>query len=77
MAETQRTTVHLDARLYRALKAKAVTTGRALSALVNEALVLSLTEDAIDSKAVRKRAKERSRPFAASLRDLKRDGLIG
>lgn len=77
MAETQRTTVYLDARLYRALKVKAAITDRALSALVNEALALSLTEDAIDSVAMRKRAKEPSRPFAAALRDLKRDGLIG
>ena len=77
MAETQRSTVYLDAKLYRALKVKAAITDRALSALVNEALALSLTEDAIDSKAVRMRAKEPSRPFAAALRDLKRDGLIG
>jgi hypothetical protein len=77
MAETQKTTVYLDAGIYRALKVKAAITERGLSALVNEALALSFTEDAIDSVAVRKRARERSRPFAAALRDLKRDGLIG
>lgn len=76
MAETQRTTIYLQAKLFRALKLKAALTDRALSELVNEALALTLAEDAIDSEALRKRAKEPSRPFAAVLRDLKRDGII-
>ncbi len=76
MAEKQRTTIYLNARLYRALKIKAALTDRALSELVNDALALSLTEDAIDAEAIRKRAKEPSRPFAAVLRDLKKDGII-
>ncbi len=77
MAERRRTTIYLNAKLYRALKLKAAITDRALSALVNEALAFCLTEDAIDSEAMRKRAKEPSRPFASILRDLKRDGVIG
>ena len=62
--------------LLRALKIKAALTDRALSDLVNEAVAFSLAEDALDSEAIRKRAKEPSRPFAAVLRDLKNDGLI-
>ena len=76
MADTQRTTIYLNAKLFRALKIKAALTDRALSELVNEALALSLTEDAIDAGAIHKRAKEPSRPFAAVLRDLKKDGII-
>ena len=76
MADTQRTTIYLKSKLFRALKIKAALTDRALSVLVNEALALSLTEDAIDAGAIRKRAKEPSRPFAAVLRDLKKDGII-
>ena len=76
MAETQRTTVYLNAKLHRALKIKAALTDRALSELVNDALALSLTEDAVDAEAIRKRAKEPSRSFAAVLRDLKKDRII-
>ncbi|MCL4523299.1 MAG: CopG family transcriptional regulator [Acidobacteria bacterium] len=76
MADTQRTTVYLKTKLFRALKLKSALTDRALSELVNEALALSLAEDAMDAEAIRKRAKEPSRPFAAVLRDLKKDGII-
>ena len=77
MSQTQRTTIYLNTKLYRALKLKAALTDRALSELVNEALAFCLTEDAIDSEVLRKRAKEPSRPFAAVLRDLRKDGIIG
>ena len=76
MAQTQRTTIYLQPKLYRALKLKAALTDRALSELVNEALAICLTEDAMDSEALRARAKEPSRPFAAVLRELKKDGII-
>jgi Ribbon-helix-helix protein, copG family len=44
----QRTTVYFSPRLYRALQEKAATTGRGFSELVNEAVRLTLREDAID-----------------------------
>jgi hypothetical protein len=76
MPQSKRTTIYLNHKLLRAVKIKAALMDRAVSDLVNEALALSLTEDALDAEAIRKRAKETSRPFAAVLRDLKKDGLI-
>jgi hypothetical protein len=72
----RRTTVYLIPKVYRALKVKAALTDRALSDLVNEALICSLREDALDLEALRKRAKEPSRPLEAVLKDLRRDGLL-
>lgn len=76
MPASKRTTIYVKQELLRALKMKAALTDRALSDLVNEAVAFSLAEDVLDSEAIRKRAKEPSRPFAAVLRDLKKDGLI-
>ena len=76
MAATQRTTVYLKPKLYRALKVKSALTDSTISDLVNEAVALTLREDAEDRKALRKRAKQPSRPFADFLRELKRDGLL-
>lgn len=72
----QRTTVYFSPKLYRALKIKAASTDRGFSELVNEAVKLSLREDAIDEEALRTRAKEPSREFSQVLRELKRDHLI-
>lgn len=76
MPTSKRTTIYVKQKLLRALKIKAALTDRALSDLVNEAVASSLAEDALDAEAIRKRAKEPSRPFAAVLRDLKKDRLI-
>jgi len=73
---TKRATVYLDARIHRAVKIKAVQTDSSISDLVNEALRLSLKEDAIDLQAIHDRAHEPSHPFEDVLRDLKRDGLL-
>ena len=72
----RRTTVYLIPKIYRALKVKAALTDRPLSDLVNEALIGSLREDELDIKALRKRAKEPSRPLEEVLKDLRRDGLL-
>jgi hypothetical protein len=71
-----RTTLYLDPKVHRALKVKSATTDRSISDLVNEALLESLREDAIDLEAFEKRAKEPSRPFGKILEELKRDGLL-
>ena len=69
-------TVYLDPKIYRAAKIKAAHSERSLSYLVNEALRLSLKEDALDYEAFEKRAKEPVRSLEAVLKDPKRDGLI-
>lgn len=72
----KRTTVYLEPRLHRALRIKAAEVDSSVSDLVNEALRLSLKEDAIDLQAVKDRSREPSRDFESVLKDLKRDGLV-
>ncbi len=72
----KRATVYMEPKIHRAIKMKAVQMNSTLSDLVNEALRLSLKEDAIDLKAIHDRAQEPSRSFEEVLKDLKRDGLL-
>jgi hypothetical protein len=72
----KRTTVYLDPKLHRAIKMKAIQLNAAVSDLVNEAVRLSLKEDAIDLKAIKDRVHEPSRSYEAVLKSLKRDGLL-
>ena len=71
-----RATVYLDPRIQRAIKIKAAQTDSTISELVNEALRLSLKEDAIDLAAIRDRAHEPERSFEEVVKALKRDGLL-
>lgn len=73
---TKRTTVYLDPKLHQAIKIKAVQVNLSISELVNQAVRLSLKEDAIDLEAIKDRAHEPTRSFEAVLKDLKRDGLL-
>ena len=76
MANIQRATIYFQPRVYRALKIKSALSDRPISDLVNEAVVLALREDAEDRRALRKGAKQSSRPFDEFVRELKRDGLL-
>lgn len=71
-----RATVAFDDRLYKAIKLKAVVTSRSISALIAEAVRLSLKEDASDLEAFDKRRREPSKSLESVLAGLKRDGLI-
>ncbi len=73
---TKRTTIYLDPKLHQAAKMKAVQTHATISDIVAEALRLSLKEDEMDLRAIKRRAKEPVRSYVAVLRDLKRDGLL-
>jgi hypothetical protein len=72
----KRATVYFDPGLHRALRLKAVETDRSLSELVNEAVKLSLAEDAEDLAAFEDRAAEPDLPFESVVKDLKRRGKI-
>lgn len=74
--KTKRATVYLDPALDKALRVKAVETEQSFSDLVNEALRVSLAEDASDLASFKKRAKEPDLDFEAFLKDLKRRGKI-
>ena len=74
--KTKRATVYLDPALDKALRVKAVETEQSFSELVNDALRLSLAEDASDLASFKTRAKEPNLDFEAVLKDLKRRGKI-
>jgi hypothetical protein len=77
MATSQkRATVYFDPALHRALRVKAAETDRSLSDIVNEAVKLSLLEDAEDLAAFEERASEPSLAFEEVVKDLKRSGSI-
>ncbi len=73
---TKRATVYLRPSLHRALRLKSVETSRSLSEIVNEAVQLSLAEDAEDIAAFRERANEPTISFEAALKELKQNGRI-
>jgi plasmid stability protein len=72
----KRATVDFDPALHRALRVKAAETDRSLSDLVNEAVKLSLVEDAEDLAAFEERAVEPDLSFEDVVKDLKRSGTI-
>ncbi len=72
----KRATVYFDPALHRALRVKAAETERSMSDLVNEAVQLSLAEDAEDLAAFEDRVKEPSLPYESVVKDLKRRGKI-
>ena len=68
--------MYFDPALHRALRVKAAETDRSLSDLVNEAVKLSLLEDAEDLAAFEERAGEPSLAFEEVVKDLRRSGAI-
>ena len=72
----KRATIYFDPELHRALRLKAAETERSVSELVNEAVKLSLIEDAEDLSAFGERAGERELPLEDVVKDLRRRGKI-
>ncbi len=68
--------MYFDPALHRALRVKAAETDRSLSELVNEAVKLSLFEDAEDLAAFEERAGEPSLAFEEAVQGLRRSGAI-
>ena len=75
-ASQKRATVYFDSALHRALRLKAAETDRSLSDLVNEAVKMSLAEDAEDLAAFEERADEPDLPFESVVKELRRSGKI-
>ena len=73
---SKRATIYLDPELHRALRLKAAETERSISDLVNEAVQLSLAEDAEDLAAFTARAAEPNLPFEDVVKELRRRGKI-
>ena len=74
--EAKRATIYLYPELHHALRLKSVETNRSISDMVNEAVQLSLAEDAEDLEAISNRAKEPDLLFEDVVKDLKRRGKI-
>jgi hypothetical protein len=72
----RRSTVSIDAKLHRGLRAKARKTDRSIAELVDEAVKRSLAEDAEDLAAFARRERERSHDFAPLVRRLRRGGRL-
>ena len=75
-ASQKRAAIYFDADLHRALGLKAAKTEQLVSELVNEAVKLSLAEDAEDLAAFEARASEPNLAFEEVLKDLRQRGKI-
>ena len=75
-SDPKRATVYFDPALHRALRVKAAETERSISDLVNEAVQLSLIEDAEDLDDFEDRVNEPNLPYEDVVKDLKRRGKI-
>lgn len=74
--EAKRATIYFYPELHHALRLKSVETNRSISDMVNEAVQLSLAEDAEDLEAISNRASEPDLLFEDVVKDLKRRGKI-
>ena len=73
---SKRATIYFDPAVHRALRVKAAATDRSLSDLVNEAVRLSLVDDAEDLATFEERGTEPDLSFEDVVKDLKRSGAI-
>lgn len=74
--QAKRSTIYLDPELHRALRLKALDTGRSMTDLVNEAVRMAFREDQEDLSAFDERVKEPEVTYEALLKDLKAHGKI-
>jgi hypothetical protein len=72
----RRATVYFDPMVHRALRLKAAETDQSISELINEAVGLSLQEDAEDLAAFEERADEPNIRFLDAVKDMRRCGKI-
>ena len=72
----RRSTIYFDPQLHAALRIKAAHTNQTVSAIVNEAVRLSLAEDQEDLAASEDRVAEPTISYEALLNDLRAHGKI-
>ncbi len=73
---SKRSTVYFEPEIHHALRVKAANTNRSVSEVVNEAIRLTLREDAEDLSVFEERAGEASLSYEALLKDLKSHGKL-
>jgi plasmid stability protein len=76
MSTPKRATVYFQADIHKALRLRAAANDRSISDMVNDAVRVSLAEDATDLAAFDRRKKERSSSFESFVQSMKRRGLI-
>lgn len=74
--DAKRATIYMDSTLHKALKLKAMETSMSISELVNEAVRVSLAEDAADIAAYEDRIEEPLVSYSAMVKKLKNDGAL-
>ena len=72
----KRATVYFEPEIHKALRLQAAANDRSISDLVNEAVRVSLAENAEDLSAFRRRKRERAESFDSFVQSMKRRGLI-
>lgn len=76
MATPKRSTIYFDPDLHRALRLKAAATDRSISDVVNDAVRLTLSEDATDLEVFEKRRREPVLDFEEVVLRLRRSGKL-
>jgi hypothetical protein len=76
MSHAKRATVYFEPEIHRALRLKAATSDKSISDMVNDAVKLTLAEDAEDLEAFEKRKREPNLDFEQFIKALKRRGKL-
>ena len=76
MSGAKRATVYFEAEIHRALRLKAAASDRSISDMVNDAVKLTLAEDAEDLEAFEARRREPSLDFGQFVKALRRRGKL-
>ena len=76
MDESKRATIYFEADVHRALRLRAAACNRSISAMVNEAVRMTLAEDADDLRDVDHRQNEESIGFEEFVSTLRNSGRI-
>jgi len=72
----KKSTIYFDPQIHKALRMKAAETDSSVSDLVNNAVRLTLSEDAEDIAAFEERASEPNLSFEDVLKDLRKRGKL-
>ena len=76
MDETKRATIYFDAEVHRALRLRAAACNRSISDMVNEAVRMTLAEDADDLRDADQRQDEPSSSFEELVTSLRTSGRL-
>jgi plasmid stability protein len=76
MTNPKRATVYFDADIHRALRLRAAASDQSISDMVNQAVKLTLAEDAEDLAAFGERKREPNLDFEQFVKALKRRGKL-